>query len=183
MGYGETTGRLQHTACNQATAFDAILHWQIHPLPRFVRWLPIPGLQRILGADAAMAKYLKDLYEQADEKSPDGRWSLMVCTAPVGETAVDSLRTQETYKAYHDPETGEQLTSVEVGAELSVMLVAGGSDAIVEICTKPLMTTTRYGDHGDSFGLLSIPPGSARGYMEDYPSGNWSGKASSSGLY
>jgi len=38
-----------------------------------------------------MAKYLKDLYEQADEMSPDGRWSLMVCTAPVGETAVDSL--------------------------------------------------------------------------------------------
>ena len=58
-----------------------MFRWQVKPLPNAVRLLPIPGLQKIIGADAAMAKYAKELYEQAEETSSDGRWNLVVCIA------------------------------------------------------------------------------------------------------
>ena len=47
-------------------------------LPAIVRRLPIRRLQEIAGADAAVANYVRDLYEKVDEKSPEERWSMLV---------------------------------------------------------------------------------------------------------
>ena len=47
-------------------------------LPAVVRRLPIRRLQEIAGADAAVASYVRDLYEKVDEKSPEERWSMLV---------------------------------------------------------------------------------------------------------
>jgi len=59
-----------------------LMHQQVSPLPHVVtsvlRKLPIPQLQDIVTADERLTGYIKDLYENGDEKSPEGRWSMLV---------------------------------------------------------------------------------------------------------
>jgi len=57
---------------------DALSLRQIQPLPSFVRKLPIPKLQEILAGDPSIVKYIVDLYMQEDEKSLEGRSSMLV---------------------------------------------------------------------------------------------------------
>jgi len=71
---------VRFTRSRHACSFDtdALVNWQIQPLPSFIRKLPIPRLQEILAGDPAIAKYVQDLYMQADEKALEGRSSMLV---------------------------------------------------------------------------------------------------------